>query len=240
MNNKSVKIVIAIALISLFLLLAKHFGWRGWINTQLQLGLEWIDNLGWWGAIAFIFLYIIATVFLIPGSILTLGAGVIYKLFWGTILVSVASTISATIAFILGRYLVRDWVLNKFGKHPNFQAIDGAISREGWKIVALTRLSPVFPFNFLNYLLSLTHISIKDYFFASWMGMIPGTIMYVYIGSAIGNLATLASNNKRATTPMEWALYLVGLVATIVLTVYITKLAQKALTESAGISLPRE
>jgi uncharacterized membrane protein YdjX (TVP38/TMEM64 family) len=229
MNRKWWKIGVGVGLTILLLLIAKHLGWRGWIDTQLTLGLEWIQGLGRWGAIAFICLYIVATVLLIPGSILTLAAGVIYQLFWGTILVSVASTVSATIAFMIGRYLARDWVLNRFAQQANFQAIDRAISREGWKIVALARLSPIFPFNLLNYLLSLSHISIKDYFWASWLGMIPGTIVYVYIGSAIGNLASLAGTDRRGTTAWEWAVYLVGLVSTIILTIYLTKVAQIAL-----------
>jgi uncharacterized membrane protein YdjX (TVP38/TMEM64 family) len=109
-----------------------------------------------------------------------------------------------------------------------FKAVDEAVAREGWKIVLLTRLSPVFPFNLLNYAFGLTQVSVKHYFFASWLGMIPGTIMYVYIGSLAGDLASLAAGGRTKTLG-EWILYWVGLLATILVTVFVTCLAKRAL-----------
>jgi len=94
----------------------------------------------------------------------------------------------------------------------------------------LTRLSPIFPFNLLNYAFGLTKVSLKHYFFASWLGMIPGTIMYVYIGSVAGDLATLGAGGRTRTTG-EWVLYAAGLLATMVVTVFVTRLARRALAE---------
>ena len=208
------------------------------LNPQIWLrnALEWIDGLGTVGAIAFIGIYIIATVAFLPGFILTVGAGAIFKVVWGSIYVFVGATIGATAAFLIGRYLARSWVTKKIAGNTKFRVIDEAVGREGLKIVLLTRLSPVFPFNVLNYAYGLTGVSLKNYFFAS-IGMLPGTIMYVYIGSLFGNLAELfAGVNGRAKTPAEYALYIFGLFITIVLTVYITKIAKKALEESTEVS----
>jgi len=145
----------------------------------LRATLDWIRDLGPWGPAIFVLLYVAATVLLLPGSVLTLGAGAVFGLVKGAMLVSVAATLGATAAFLVGRYLTRDWVAGKVERYPRFAAIDRAVAREGWTIVGLTRLSPVFPFNLLNYAFGLTRVSLRDYFFASWIGMMPGTVMYV-------------------------------------------------------------
>jgi uncharacterized membrane protein YdjX (TVP38/TMEM64 family) len=194
----------------------------------LRAALDWIRDLGPWGPVIFVLLYIAATVLLLPGSVLTLGAGAVFGLVKGAALVSVAATLGATAAFVVGRYLAREWVAGKIERYPRFAAIDRAVAREGWKIVGLTRLSPVFPFNLLNYAFGLTRVSLRDYFFASWIGMMPGTVMYVYVGSLAGDLAALGAGS-RARTPAEWTLYLVGLLATVAVTVYVTRLARAAL-----------
>ena len=187
-------------------------------------------RLGAWGPIAFVFLYILATVLFLPGSIVTLGAGVLFGVVWGSVYVSIASTVGATAAFLIGRYLARDWVVRKIKGNQTFQAIDDAVAEGGWRIVGLTRLSPIFPFNMLNYAFGLTQVSLRDYFFASWIGMMPGTVMYVYLGSLAGSLATLGSG-ARARTAGEWVLYTVGLLATVVVTLYVTRKARAALKQ---------
>ena len=199
------------------------------VNTYLRALLDWIRDQGPAGVVAFAAVYIAATVLFVPGSILTLGAGFVYGVVWGTLYVSVASTIGATAAFLVGRYLARDWVASKVEGNPRFKSIDGAVGEEGWKIVGLTRLSPVFPFNLLNYAYGLTRVSLRDYFLASWIGMLPGTVMYVYIGSLAGSLATVGAE-ERARTTGEWILYGVGLAATIAVTLFVTRLARRALS----------
>jgi len=208
-----------------FLLLAgiKYFH----VQELLKKVLSWVADLGPWGPLIYILIYILACVFFIPGSILTLGGGVLFGVIKGSIIVSVAATLGATCAFLVGRHIARDWVSKKIQSNPKFQAIDEAVAREGWKIVGLTRLSPVFPFNLLNYAYGLTRVSLRDYFFASWVGMLPGGIMYVYIGSLAGEIAKIGEGRSR--TPAEWALYLVGLIATAAVTVYITRIARSAL-----------
>ena len=200
------------------------------LNAQalLRSALDWIQSLGPWGPVMFAVLYVLATVLFLPGSILTLGAGVVFGVLKGAILVSISATLGATAAFFVGRYLARGWVSKRIEGNATFKAIDEAVAHEGWKIVGLTRLSPVFPFNLLNYAFGVTRVAPRDYILASWIGMMPGTLMYVYIGSLAGSLATLGAA-QRARTPAEWALYVVGLLATVVVTVYVTRIARAAL-----------
>ena len=202
---------------------------RGGFNPQQWLldALQWIDSLGGLGAIAFILLYIVATVAFLPGSILTLGGGVVFGVVLGSLYVFIGATIGATLAFLVGRYIARDWVAGKIQGNQKFAAIDDAVGREGLKIVLLTRLSPVFPFNLLNYAYGVTGVSLKDYFIGS-VGMIPGTIMYVYIGSLAGNIATIGADTPSNPT-VEWAIRIIGFIATVAVTIYVTKIARKAL-----------
>ncbi|MDZ8136126.1 MAG: TVP38/TMEM64 family protein [Nostoc sp. DedQUE04] len=196
----------------------------------LRQALQWIESLGAVGAIAFIVLYIIATVAFFPGSILTLGAGVIFGAVWGSLYVFIGATLGATAAFLVGRYLARGWVARKIADNKKFAAIDEAVGREGLKIVLLTRLSPIFPFNLLNYAFGITGVSLQDYFIGS-VGMIPGTIMYVYIGSLAGNLAMIGTEAQPTNPTLQWAIRILGLIATVAVTVYVTRIARKALEE---------
>jgi uncharacterized membrane protein YdjX (TVP38/TMEM64 family) len=195
----------------------------------LRDALAWVDGLGTVGAIAFIGIYALATVAFFPGSILTLGAG-LFGVVMGSIYVFIGATFGAIAAFLVGRYLARGWVAKKIESNGKFKAIDQAVGREGLKIVLLTRLSPIFPFNLLNYAYGVTGVALKDYAIAS-IGMIPGTIMYVYIGSLAGNLATLGADTQGVNPIAQWTIRILGFIATVVVTVYITKIARKALEQ---------
>ncbi len=197
-------------------------------GALLTAALEWIRGLGALGPVLFVGLYIAAAVLFIPGFPLTLGAGAIFGLAAGIVTVAIAAPLAAGAAFLAGRYIARDWVAHRIEGNAAFSAIDHAVAREGWKIVALTRLSPVFPFNLLNYAFGVTSISFRHYFFASWLGMLPGILLYVYVGSVAGDLASLAAG-QRARTPAEWALTVVGLLATVAVTIYVTRIARGAL-----------
>jgi uncharacterized membrane protein YdjX (TVP38/TMEM64 family) len=203
------------------------------VQPLLRDALDLISSLGPWGGLVFIVLYILATVLFLPGFILTLAAGVLFGVIWGSVAVSVGSITGATLAFLIGRYLAREWVAKRIEGNEKFGAIDQAVANEGWKIVGLVRLSPVFPFNLLNYAFGITKVSLRDYFLASWIGMLPATVMYVYVGSLAGDLATLGSE-ERSRPPGEWGLYVIGLAATIVLTVYITRIARKAIQKKVS------
>ncbi len=215
--------IIAVVVITVIVLLFKQFD----ISQKVDAFLSFVPELGFWAPLAFISFYALGAVLFIPGSALTLGAGVIFGVAQGTIIVSIGSVLGATLAFLIGRYFARGLIQKKLEQNTTFKAIDDAVANEGWKIVGLTRLSPIFPFALLNYGYGITKVSLKDYCLASWIGMLPGTVMYVYLGAVTGSLA---SDAQRSKTPGEWALLILGLVATIAVTVYITKIAKKSIS----------
>jgi uncharacterized membrane protein YdjX (TVP38/TMEM64 family) len=220
-------VVILAAVVVLLVLGAKTFA----LQERVSGVLSWIDAQGAVGLVVFLFVYILACVLLLPGSILTLGAGAIYGVAAGAILVSISSTLGATAAFLVGRYVARGWVSRRTAGNKTFVAIDRAVAREGWKIVGLTRLSPAFPFALLNYGYGLTRVSLRDYVLASWIGMLPGTVMYVYMGSLAGDLASLGTPANGDAAAVGWALKIVGFVATVGVTLYVTRIARRALSE---------
>jgi len=199
------------------------------VQDFLKSALDWIGKLGPWGPVIFVGLYVAATVLFVPGSVLTLGAGAVFGVAIGSVCVSISATLGATAAFLVGRYLARDAIARKIAKNEEFATIDRAVADEGWKIVLLTRLSPVFPFTLLNYAFGLTRVKLSHYVVASWLGMIPGTVMYVYLGSLIN-----VGAGRRQRTTGEWVLYGVGLLATVIVTVFVTRLARKALAKKVG------
>lgn len=224
--NLKLKLTLVVILIPILIIATRYLN----LQQLLQNSLTWVNNLGALGPIVFITIYNLATVLFIPGSILTLGAGVLFGIFWGSVYVLIAATIGATLAFMIGRYLTRDWVSQQIEKYPKFQAIDRAVAKEGLKIVLLTRLSPLFPFNLLNYAFGITQVSLKDYILGS-VGMIPGTIMYVYLGSLAGNIATIGSKTQATNPTLEWTIRTIGFLATFAVTAYVTHIAKKALDE---------
>lgn len=200
------------------------------LEGALRAALAWVAGVGPAGILLFIGLYIVACLLMLPGSILTLGAGALFGLLPGFLAVLTGATLGSAGAFLTGRYLAREWVARKIAANPRFRAVDEAVGREGWKIVLLTRLSPVFPFNILNYSYGLTKVRLRDYFLASMTGMMPGTLLYTYLGSLAGDLAALGAGRAQRT-PLEWALYGAGLLATAAVTVFVTRLARKALAQ---------
>jgi uncharacterized membrane protein YdjX (TVP38/TMEM64 family) len=190
--------------------------------------VETARGLGTLGVVLFFVAYVIGTVAFLPGAPLTLAAGFVYGPVWGLVLASPASVAGASTAFLLGRTLLRDWAAAKVGASPRARAIDAAVEREGWKLVLLLRLSPVFPFNVLNYALSLTRVPFGTYVLASFIGMLPGTALYVYLGSlapAAAQLGPAAAAGGAGRT----AVYAIGLLATVAVVVVATRLARRAL-----------
>ncbi|MDP2496441.1 MAG: VTT domain-containing protein [Candidatus Palauibacterales bacterium] len=199
----------------------------GWVASLR----DWVDGFGVAGPVVYGLVYVLATVLLVPGSALTIGAGVAFGLLWGTVLVSLASVAGAAAAFLIARYVAREKVAGWVTGREKFEAVDRAVGKEGWKVVALTRLSPVFPFNFLNYAFGLTRVRLGPYVLASWLAMLPGTLMYVYIGAAGTTVAAAA------TGAADWGqtlLQVAGLLATIAVVVLVTRRARQVLREAAG------
>ena len=190
--------------------------------------LQWVQGAGLWGALLFGLAYIPAAVLFVPASVLTLGAGFVFGVAKGTVIVSLGSTAGAAAAFIVARTAGHDWVAGRMARHPAVDAIGRAVESEAFKVVFLTRLSPLFPFNLLNYAFGLSSVPFKTYVLASWIGMLPGTLMYIYLGSAARSVAALLSGELRRT-PGQRALFAAGLVATVAVTTIVTRAARRSL-----------
>jgi len=219
------RLLIAVAVVGALVIATK--GLR--VHDYLLVLVSWIRDAGWHGVGVFMLAYILATVGFVPGSVLTLGAGFAYGVGAGTAIVWVAANLGAALAFLLGRTLARNWIAARVATNPRFAAIDRAVGRNGFKIVLLTRLSPVFPFNLLNYAFGLTQVSLRDYLLGSVVGMLPGTIMYVYLGSLITSLSELAAGHPTGSRA-QYIFYFAGLGATVLVTLYVTKLSRRALS----------
>jgi uncharacterized membrane protein YdjX (TVP38/TMEM64 family) len=207
------------------------------VKSYLDELLEWVRGMGVWGPLLLGAVYIVATVLCVPCFPLTVGAGFVFGVVVATMTVSLASTLGASAAFLLGRTLARDWVQQKVARSPRFRALDEAVRRQGFKIVLLVRLSPAFPYNLANYAFGLSQVSFRDYVLASWMGMLPATVMYAYIGSTLKSLADLAAGRIEGGVAQR-VLFGIGLVATVAATVFVTRLARQALKEAVPPTLP--
>lgn len=207
------------------------------VGSAVQSLESWINNLGIWGPLVFGLIYAAAVVALMPGSALTLAAGALFGLAGGTVVASLASTTGAALAFLISRYLARDRLAAKLHHYPKFDAVDRAIAANGWKIVAMLRLSPAVPFNLQNYLYGATGIPFWTCVLTSWLAMLPGTFLYVYLGH-VGreSLEAAAGGVQRSRSPAEWVLLSVGLLATVAVTVYLTHLARHALRQHTTFS----
>eukprot|EP00457_Paulinella_chromatophora_P007931 gb/GEZN01007957.1/.p1 GENE.gb/GEZN01007957.1/~~gb/GEZN01007957.1/.p1 ORF type:complete len:323 (+),score=51.07 gb/GEZN01007957.1/:30-971(+) len=190
--------------------------------------LQWFDTHKTEGIAVFILVYIVATVFFIPGSILTLGAGVI----WGLpaiLIVVVGAGLGLTLAFLVGRYLLRDWVAGFVNKYPKFSAVDRALKHEGWKLCALLRLAPLFPFNAMNYLFSITQIKFSHYVVTSVLGIIPGTSLYVWLGSLAPNISDIVNGQAGPSRSTQIAILVTTGVVIVGVFVVITVISKRAL-----------
>ena len=188
----------------------------------------WVEGLGPAGVVAFILGYAIATVALVPGSLLTLAAGALFGLVGGTAVAFVAATLGASAAFLVSRYLARHAVERRLAGNGRVAVIDRAVAAQGRRIVLLLRLSPLVPFNLLNYVLGLTRVRFADYLVAS-VGMLPGTLLYVYYGKIIGEVALVAGSGLAPKGAGYYILLGIGLLATVAVTVLLTRIARRAL-----------
>ena len=194
---------------------------------------QWVNSLGVWGPLVFIAGYVLAAVAFVPGSLLTLAAGAIWGIFPGVPYVFVAAVLGASAAFLVARYVARTAIERRLVGNARFAAIDRAVGAQGRRLVFLLRLSPVFPFNLLNYALGLTSVRFSDFVAAS-MGMLPGTFLYVYYGKLAGDLAALAGGAGVEKGTGYYLILFVGWAATVVVTTLVTRTARKALQDATG------
>jgi uncharacterized membrane protein YdjX (TVP38/TMEM64 family) len=208
------------------------------LGDYLLYVLTATEALGAWGYLALIVIYVVSAVFLVPGSLLTLAAGFLFGVIAGFILVSVGSTLGAAAGFLISRYFARERVEHRVASHPKFQAIDGAVLRQGFKIVLLARLTPIFPYSLLNYAFGITSMNFRSYIVASWIGMIPATILYVYLGATAQDLTQILTGNIEMDSSTTFKA--LGLAATAALVFTVTRIARNALKEAAAASEAKE
>lgn len=202
------------------------------VHEWMQALIVWVKASGAWGVGAFALFYILSAILFLPGSILTLGAGFVYGPYWGTLLVSPVSVLAAFIAFRLARGRLRPWVMSKVGGNKSFAAVDHAVGDQGFKIVTLLRLSPLFPYSFLNYALGLTGVKARSYILASFLGMLPATFLYTYLGSLVTNVTELAAAPKHGAEDAQGIFVWIGFGVTVLVTAYVTYIARRALRQA--------
>ena len=216
------RLAVGLALVAILVMLGRSAG------AYVPRFASWVEGLGALGPIVFVLGYAVAVVAFVPGSVLTLASGAIFGLVEGTVYVFIAAVLGSTVAFLLARHGARGFVEKRIEGDARFAAIDRAVGAEGRKIVFLLRLSPVFPFNLLNYALGLTRVRLVDYAVAS-LGMLPGTLLYVYTGKLVGDVAAIAGGVETERGIAEWSVLAIGFLATLVVTVYVTRIARRAL-----------
>lgn len=204
------------------------------VDEWLKIFSHWIEGLGVWGYVLFIGVYVLACLILAPGTPLTIAAGLIFGLAWGFAVVLIGATIGASLAFLVARYLVRDKVKSLLEGKPKFAAVEKAISEDGWKVVLLLRLSPLVPFNLQNYFFGVTEIKFWQYVASTFFGIMPGSLLYLYVGAA-GH--ALSGGGKWGAA--QWSFFVAGLIATIVVAVIIGRKAKEKLKEAGAASRRR-
>ena len=221
------KIVIGLVAVAAVVVLARAGG------AYIPSFTAWVNRLGAWGPAVFILGYAIATVAFLPGSLLTLAGGAIFGIGWGVLYVFIAAVLGSAAAFLISRYVARAAIERRVAGNERFAAIDRAVAAEGRKIVFLLRLSPVFQFTLLNYALGLTRVRFVDYLIAS-LGMLPGTLLYVYYGKLAGDVAALAGGGAVEKGPGYYAVLALGLFATVLVTWVVTRAARNALRQAGS------
>jgi uncharacterized membrane protein YdjX (TVP38/TMEM64 family) len=206
------------------------------VQQWLRSFNDWVGQMGVAGIFIFIIVYAVATVLLAPGAILTIGAGFAFGLWKGFLAVSGGATLGASLAFLVARFIARDKIEAIAKGNEKFRNIDSAIGKRGAKLIFLLRLSPVIPFNLSNYFYGLTGVKFWPYVLASWIGMMPGTFLYVYIGTA-GKAAVAAAAGGAAVKHgwQYWTFLGVGLAATVIVTIWVTKIARDALKSQTDV-----
>ena len=218
----STKMALSVVILGILGVIGREFG------GYLPRFLLWIDTLGVWAPVTFILTYVAATLTFVPGSLLTMMAGAVFGLVAGTFYTFVGATIGSAFAFLIARYLARDAIQHRLVRYPKFAVIDQAVGLEGFKIVLLLRLSPVFPFNFLNYALGLTTVPFRAYMLGA-IGMLPGSVVYAYSGMLAGDVLALAGGAPSNSGLGYYVTVILGLLATVLVTMGIIQTARRAL-----------
>jgi uncharacterized membrane protein YdjX (TVP38/TMEM64 family) len=231
-KNAVARLVVLILIVIALFLAMRFLPVQQWLCSFS----DWVGEMGAAGIFIFIVVYALATVLMAPGSILTIGAGFAFGLWKGFLAVSAGATLGASLAFLVARFIAREKIEAIAERNEKFRNLDRAIGEQGAKLIFLLRLSPVIPFNLSNYFYGLTAVEFWPYVLASWIGMMPGTLLYVYIGTASQAAVAAATGGEAVKHGWQyWTFLSIGLAATIVVTIWVTKIARDALQKTADV-----
>jgi uncharacterized membrane protein YdjX (TVP38/TMEM64 family) len=203
-------------------------GATAWVAPDLLPRFTaWVASLGVWGPVVFIAGYSLAPVVLAPAFLLTIASGALFGFWAGLLYVMIGATVGATFAFLIARYLARPLVESLLASSPKLVAIDRAVELQGFRLVALLRLSPAVPYVLLNYALGLSRVRLADYM-AGTIGMLPVVAMYVYTGKVAGDLASLATGATAPRGGVYYTLLTLGLGSSVAVTVLVSRMARRA------------
>jgi uncharacterized membrane protein YdjX (TVP38/TMEM64 family) len=231
-KNAVARLVVLILIVVALFLAMRFLPVQQW----LRIFSDWVGEMGAAGIFIFIVVYALATVLMAPGSILTIGAGFAFGLWKGFLAVSAGATLGASLAFLVARFIAREKIEAIAQRNEKFRNLDRGMGEQGAKLIFLLRLSPVIPFNLSNYFYGLTAVRFWPYVLASWIGMMPGTFLYVYIGTAGKAAVAAAAGGETVKHGWQyWTFLAVGLAATIIVTIWVTKIARDALKLQADV-----
>lgn len=210
-----------------------------WVGEEqlLSTTLLRVAELDKWEAVALFGLYIPAAVLFVPVFIISLAAGYLLDLGEALVVISAGSTTGALVAFALGRTVAREFLEEKIARHPKFQAIDQAVSGQGFKIVALSRIAPILSYNLLNYMYAISRVSIKEYFWGTWIGMLPATLMLALLGASAKGVPDIIAN-PRAGLAHHPTFLIGGTLITIGILFMMTRMVMRTLKQSGLARTP--
>lgn len=222
-------VALLLGLAALMAILVKVFD----LESQLASLVAWVDGLGIWAPVAFIAIDAVIVVLVLPGVLLTFSGGFLFGLFWGTLYVVIGTTIGATVAFAIARWLLGSRARRFVSEHPRLSVVSNAYVERAWLVVLLTRMIPFFPFKLSNYFFGLTPFSLKSFVVGTAIGIVPFSFTNVYIGSLAASLSALDSA-LAPQTPLQWSVYAFGLVCAVVGLIYLSRFARRALGSQLG------
>lgn len=198
------------------------------LDDRILQVLQWLDAQGWQASLLFVLIMAAAIVLLLPGVVFTMGAGFVFGVIEGTLLVVAGTALGSTLAFLIARYLLPERPSRWLMSHVRPAHLGEVIREEGWRMIMLTRLVPLFPFKLSNYFFGLTPVRLWDFVLGNLIGIIPLTVNNVYLGSIAADLTTLGQMES-GRTPLQWTLYGIGFLLAVVGVVGLTRIARRAL-----------
>jgi uncharacterized membrane protein YdjX (TVP38/TMEM64 family) len=217
-------------LLLLAIIFAAVFASRFISRDQVLAAMDRARNVGWIGYVGLICAYGVWCALGLPASIPSLAAAATFGFWRGVMIAYFGANLGSLIGFSVSRHLARDWFTEVVGKRMALAQINRAVAESGWKIVAITRLPPISPFSIVNYAYGLTPVALRQYLIGTAIGIIPGTVAYIYLGTILGDVA---QTSRRARTPVEWAIYIFGFIATVAVCAYFIRIAKRALARHA-------